>query len=266
MASHEMDRRRPKTDVVAGLPTKAAKIRALDDEGYSRTEIRDYLQLSYQHVRNVLVAPAPASSPADRRKRLSGQDRAAMDAICRGLVTKSDKIRALDKAGYARADIARYLDIRYQHVRNVLVGPGGVSPQGKPKFESAAPAATHVSAGKGIGYADEPLENAHVKAALQSDAPTGSAANSVWARIGADGQIVIPVTMLNAIGVQPGDDVVVRYDENEVRVIPRETAIKRAQALVRQIIPEGVSLVDELIAERRAEATREDDQPGGSNG
>ena len=44
--------------------------------------------------------------------------------IIHGLNTTSDKIRALANAGYDRADIARYLGIRYQHVRNVLVGSG----------------------------------------------------------------------------------------------------------------------------------------------
>ncbi len=36
------------------------------------------------------------------------------------LPTVSGKIRALDKMGFARADIARMLTKRYQHVRNVL--------------------------------------------------------------------------------------------------------------------------------------------------
>jgi hypothetical protein len=35
--------------------------------------------------------------------------------------TKSDQIRALAKAGYLRTEIAQLLDIRYQHVRKVLV-------------------------------------------------------------------------------------------------------------------------------------------------
>jgi hypothetical protein len=35
-------------------------------------------------------------------------------------------------------------------------------------------------------------------------------------------------------------------------------SVRRAQAIVRRFIPPGVSLVDELIAERRAEAKRED--------
>lgn len=46
------------------------------------------------------------------------------EAVVSGLKTKSDKIRQLAKAGYARAEIARLLGIRYQHVRNVLVAAG----------------------------------------------------------------------------------------------------------------------------------------------
>jgi hypothetical protein len=33
--------------------------------------------------------------------------------------------------------------------------------------------------------------------------------------------------------------------------------VRRAQEIVRKHVPEGVSLADELIAERRAEAARE---------
>lgn len=44
--------------------------------------------------------------------------------IVKGLTTKSDKIRALDRAGFTRTDIAQFLGIRYQHVRNVLVQSG----------------------------------------------------------------------------------------------------------------------------------------------
>ncbi|KKK61710.1 hypothetical protein LCGC14_3011610 [marine sediment metagenome] len=37
------------------------------------------------------------------------------------LPTKSAKIRAMSADGMSRGDIARALEIRYQHVRNVLV-------------------------------------------------------------------------------------------------------------------------------------------------
>jgi hypothetical protein len=44
--------------------------------------------------------------------------------IMNGLPTKSDKIRALAQAGYDRTEISKILDIRYQHVRNVLLQSG----------------------------------------------------------------------------------------------------------------------------------------------
>lgn len=44
--------------------------------------------------------------------------------VTAGLSSKSDKIRALARAGYLRTEIARLLDIRYQHVRKVLTDAG----------------------------------------------------------------------------------------------------------------------------------------------
>lgn len=39
------------------------------------------------------------------------------------LETVSSKIRFLDSEGYSRADIARILGKRYQHIKNVLDNP-----------------------------------------------------------------------------------------------------------------------------------------------
>jgi len=39
------------------------------------------------------------------------------------LSSKSAKIRAMSADGYTRTQIAKILDIRYQHVRNVLITP-----------------------------------------------------------------------------------------------------------------------------------------------
>jgi len=39
------------------------------------------------------------------------------------LPTKSAKIRAMASDGFTRSQIAKALDIRYQHVRNVLLQP-----------------------------------------------------------------------------------------------------------------------------------------------
>ena len=42
---------------IASLETVSAKIRYLNDEGYSRSEIARSLGKRYQHVRNVLITP-----------------------------------------------------------------------------------------------------------------------------------------------------------------------------------------------------------------
>lgn len=47
-----------------------------------------------------------------------------MSVVVEGLDTIADKIRALLREGYLRADIARFLGVRYQHVRGVAVAGG----------------------------------------------------------------------------------------------------------------------------------------------
>jgi hypothetical protein len=47
--------RRPAEDIIQGLTTTSAKIRALAEAGYDRTEISQLLGIRYQHVRKVLV-------------------------------------------------------------------------------------------------------------------------------------------------------------------------------------------------------------------
>lgn len=52
---------------------------------------------------------------------LAREQRAEMRKLVSNLTVKADKIRALDRAGYQRSAIAKFLGLRYQHVRNVLV-------------------------------------------------------------------------------------------------------------------------------------------------
>lgn len=47
-----------------------------------------------------------------------------MSVVVEGLETTSDKIRALLREGYLRTETAKYLDIRYQHVRKVAIDAG----------------------------------------------------------------------------------------------------------------------------------------------
>jgi len=76
-------------------------------------------------------------------------------------------------------------------------------------------------------------------------------------KIAKDGGVVIPPEYLQQLGLQPGNKVIMQLKESEIIIFTPAQAIERAQAWVRSFIPEGYSLVDELIAERRQESLRE---------
>jgi bifunctional DNA-binding transcriptional regulator/antitoxin component of YhaV-PrlF toxin-antitoxin module len=85
----------------------------------------------------------------------------------------------------------------------------------------------------------------------------GFGADRQFVELGTGGRLVIPAAFRTALGMKPGDRLTMRLEGNELRVYTQREGIRRAQELVRKYIPEGVSLVDELIAERRAEAAKE---------
>lgn len=76
-------------------------------------------------------------------------------------------------------------------------------------------------------------------------------------RIAEGGRIVLPAEYRRSLGLRVGDEVILRLEDGEVRILTPQQAIRRAQALIRGGIPEGRSLADELIAERRVEANDE---------
>lgn len=79
----------------------------------------------------------------------------------------------------------------------------------------------------------------------------------VKTRLAEGGRVVIPAEFRRALGLRVGDEVIVRLVDGEVHIFTLQQAIRRAQEIVRRHVPEGRSLVDELIAERRAESARE---------
>jgi AbrB family looped-hinge helix DNA binding protein len=75
--------------------------------------------------------------------------------------------------------------------------------------------------------------------------------------IGPSGRMVIPAEFRKSLGVGTGDQVVVDLKDGDLRIRSLDAVVERAQALVRQYVPDAVSLADELIEDRRAEAARE---------
>ncbi|MCD6567336.1 MAG: AbrB/MazE/SpoVT family DNA-binding domain-containing protein [Dehalococcoidia bacterium] len=70
------------------------------------------------------------------------------------------------------------------------------------------------------------------------------------------GRLVIPATYRKALGLKPGDEVLLVLEDGEIRLVSMRQAVARAQTLLRRYIPKGRSLSEELIKERREEAAR----------
>ncbi len=81
--------------------------------------------------------------------------------------------------------------------------------------------------------------------------------NTQRGKLVSGGRLQIPAEIRKQLGLQDGDGVTLKVVDGELRVLSIQEAIRRAQKMIRQYVPEGVSLVDELIAERRAEAARD---------
>jgi AbrB family looped-hinge helix DNA binding protein len=148
-------------------------------------------------------------------------DRKQMRSLTQGLPSKSEKMRVLAKAGYQRTAIADFLGTRYQFVRNVLVQD----------------------------------EARHAKNAASVSGETQLAPTKL--RLGPDGRVVIPAAFREALGLSEGDTLIASIDNGELNLLTRRAAVRRAQAIVRQFVRKGESLVDELIEDRRREVERE---------
>lgn len=72
-----------------------------------------------------------------------------------------------------------------------------------------------------------------------------------------NGRVVIPASFRQALGIEAGDDVVLRLDEGELRITTQQARIQRAQRRAERYARGGRSAVDELLEERRREAAKE---------
>jgi AbrB family looped-hinge helix DNA binding protein len=168
-------------------------------------------------------------------------DLARMKELTKGLATKSDKIRVLSEHGYSRGDIARFLGIRYQHVRNVLVQSSPKRPASgtPPGFEESAAAPY---------FAGPP--------AMPSAAPEGIR-HRVRLKVDAGGRVLIPAAVREAMHIGEDDTVLAWLEDGGLHLVSPEVARRQAQALARKLMGNTGCLADELIAERREEAKRE---------
>jgi AbrB family looped-hinge helix DNA binding protein len=70
-------------------------------------------------------------------------------------------------------------------------------------------------------------------------------------RVNDSGRVLIPASFRKALGINIGDEVALRIQDGELRIMTLKRRLKRAQSLVRKHVKPRISLADELIAERR---------------
>lgn len=155
------------------------------------------------------------------------------ERIIASSATMSDKIRALNAAGHSRADIARLVDRKYQHVRNVLEGD---KVRRKP---ATVP-----------GFAEE-------KAVFQGAKP---AKGRFRLEITTDGAVVLPQHLIEALGLYPGGVVISELEGDRLVLLSHNEVIRRMRASTPQLRPGEPVASEELIAERRLEAAQEEEE------
>jgi len=158
-----------------------------------------------------------------------------MTQIVEPFTTVSDKIRALDAAGAPRAEIARFLGKRYQHVRNVLV-------EGAPKER----------------YTVGRVEFSDVREAPAPAFSMDAETSMFRLPIAQDGTVKLPASVLEALGLKPGGIAIAELRADHLTILSVGESIRRVQRMVRELIPGNHSLVDALIEDRRREAAAEE--------
>lgn len=76
--------------------------------------------------------------------------------------------------------------------------------------------------------------------------------------VGPEGRVLIPASIRHATGLEPGTTVVVRVEGEHVVLIPRAAIRRRLRAMFADV---PGSMAAELLADRRAEAARDNAPP-----
>jgi AbrB family looped-hinge helix DNA binding protein len=77
------------------------------------------------------------------------------------------------------------------------------------------------------------------------------------ARVNENGRVVIPASYRKALGINVGDEVLLRIENDELRISTLKRRLERARRRIRRYVKPGRLLADEFIAERRETAKRE---------
>lgn len=134
-------------------------------------------------------------------------------------------------------------------INQIRAGNRRPSPEAAKRIEAATDGEVRAAALLGLEEAPAAFDHETVPRDLK---------DGRWAvTVAADGSLRLTPEMVAAFGFQPGERMLFRPEADYIRMHSSDKALKRLQDKMRALVPPGVSLVDELIADRRAEAARE---------
>jgi len=140
-----------------------------------------------------------------------------MAELVAAAANKSEKIRILHRNGVPKADIGRFLGIRYQHVYNVLLREVATR-------EGASP-----------------------RPAREESADAGGTASYFDIVIGEGGILRLPEAWLAGEGIKAGDSLVCRHDADGLTLMSRDAALRHLGEIARQRMPEQAGLIEILL-------------------
>lgn len=77
--------------------------------------------------------------------------------------------------------------------------------------------------------------------------------SSLITQVSAGGRIVIPAEIRRKMDIHSGDQVVLTYHDGELHIATRKQRLQQAKDIVKACVSD-ISLADQLVAQRRAEA------------
>ena len=162
-----------------------------------------------------------------------------MRSIAAPHATVADKIRSLAAANVPRAEIARFLGKRYQHVRNVLEGDaqsGGGYVLGKADLS-------------GVRDGARPFEREPEDDAAYIERRSATA---FWIEVKPDGALPLPPEIVEVLAGKPGERVFAKIRDGRVTLMSGDAAMEEAQAIVAKYAKPGRLASEELIEDRRS--------------
>jgi AbrB family looped-hinge helix DNA binding protein len=80
------------------------------------------------------------------------------------------------------------------------------------------------------------------------------------ARLSPNGRVLIPAAIREEMGFAPGESLLIDVEDGVLRIESYRARIRRIQREIAQFAKPGILASDELIAERREEARREEEE------